>query len=179
MQSYARFSISTTDTSSSVALIPCGTVCLAASSRTFAGHQILCGNALTQNGSLCEILLGITCACLPAAAYGFRHKGSVHLRWLSPSHYNTSKQRDSTMYPQTPRQRTETADAESLNSRSRIRCTTCVEISTSDPESDLDGKKAPSSIEELCEERQEDKAMELNALEPLHVTVPVGRYRNA
>ncbi|KAL1592053.1 hypothetical protein SLS59_009934 [Nothophoma quercina] len=48
-----------------------------------------------------------------------------------------------------------------------------------DPESDLDGKKAPSSIEELCEERQEDKAMELNALEPLHVTVPVGRYRNA
>lgn len=113
---------------------------------------------------LCEILLGIICACLPAAAYGFRHEGSIHHRLLHRSHYTASKQYNSKQYHSSiskpaSNPRLGTADGESLISRSRIRCSTYVEILNEGKETDGVGH----------ENRSTEEDVELTALPQVHL----------
>ncbi|KAJ4993292.1 hypothetical protein SVAN01_01267 [Stagonosporopsis vannaccii] len=122
--------------------------------------------------SLCEVLLGITCACLPAAVYGFRQKGTVYHRALHPSLYLSSKLASTTILTSSTPQRSGTADAELSISRSRIRRTTYVEISTSEPEHGLDAKDSPSPINQKYAKEQTFDTLELRPLDPAHLSTP-------
>lgn len=177
VQSYALYATFTTDADCSTVKILCGTVSWEASSRKITADQHHPLRIRESNiPRLCEVLLGITCACLPSAAYGFRQKGTVYHRALHPSLYLNSKQLSSTMLSSSTRQRPVTADAELELSRSRIRRTTYVEISTSEPER---AKTMPSPIEEERANEHMRNAVELGTLEPAHLATPDAVYRRA
>lgn len=125
------------------------------------------------------MVLGITCACLPTAAYGFRHKGSVYHKIFHPSQYVATKQGNSITYALTSRHGPGAADAESLNSRSRIRCTTRVEISTTESESAYGAKGMAPSIGDSCEVDHGDKYVELRTLELAHLQASYRENRDA
>lgn len=83
------------------------------------------------------------------------------------------------MFAPTSKQRSGGAETESFNSRSRLRCTTRVEISTSEPESGHVGREGPLSTEEVYEEVHGNKVTELRALEPVHLPVPSTSHHRA
>jgi hypothetical protein len=151
----------------------------ATSARMYHTHYLKLVYSLTCACRLCEILLGITSACLPSAAYGFRHKDSVYHRILHPSQYFGSRQYASKQYnsrqyhssiskPVTP-QGFAIADAEELiprASRTQIRCETSVEVSSSE----CDAEEKMEAREE--QPWEEAKDVELAVLEPAHLAAP-------
>ena len=179
--SSAPFSIYTSATGSSKAPTACGMAWPGTFARMHPTHHLTLVYLLTCACRLCEILLGIISACMPSAAYGFRHKDSVYHRILHPSQYFGSRQYASKQYnskqyhssvskPVTP-QGFAIADAEELiprASQTQIRCETSVEVSSS--ECDAEEKAEAEAREERPWEEAKD--VELAVLQPAHLVAP-------
>jgi len=60
-----------------------------------------------------------------------------------------------------------------------LRCTTRVEVSTSDPGLEQEGRMGISPFDEFCEEAQGDKGVELRPLEPVYLATPIGSHQTA
>ncbi|KAF3009931.1 hypothetical protein E8E13_011044 [Curvularia kusanoi] len=148
--------------------------------RLLKGNDAIWDGVLSYICSLSEIFLGITCACLPSAAYGFRHEGSVYHRVLRPSHYSASKRYSSKQYHSSiskpiSHNGFKNVDAELLISQRTIRRETYVEVSSTEQEANHEAEM----IRQEHWEGKKEQNVELATLQPVHLAVPDKLHRRA
>ncbi|KAH7372291.1 hypothetical protein BKA66DRAFT_443641 [Pyrenochaeta sp. MPI-SDFR-AT-0127] len=130
---------------------------------------------LTNIVGLAEVFLGITCACVPTVAYGFRHSGSVYQKIFRPSTYSNSR----AQYSHPPTSIVQRKDFELVSITSKSHIYSHAEAAVSEPEATLQHERSTDSLDVVVIRNNESSVsawdQELRTIEPAKVSGFKGR----
>lgn len=92
---------------------------------------------------LAEVFLGVTCACIPTVAYGFRHSGSVYQKIFRPSTYNNSRPG----YSHPPTSIIQRKDFEMVSITSKSHICSQADLVVAEPEASLQHERSTDSLD--------------------------------